>query len=1641
MRAVTLLFVGVSAWAAIGDNAPSVPAGYVTTHPRLGAPSNSYLTDVWAQRANASTSTGSKRFFDAADTFDTTNPTGSIALRNCRYLLLAYRASKVGGSPNSTYLDKIKALANPDGAWNVTTGNGNWSPGTCLAMAYDWVYDDLDTTTRTAMLARINLLLDNFETSYVDSGASPFNDRTYQTGFAQVPFMILALAAYPDDTTNGLRHLRWAMDTWFNLLLPAWKLTSGGEQCGASNDTDIDCGAGYHETWQGYFNQTSQPGQNQWWVSNNLAWKNATGDDVFTREGWLKNIAYWTMYITRPDGLQVKVNGAHTHGYNTSEYGTDGFGSLYMGSLEGLGKIYNDATIRGWARNISWNGATPWAFEPSAWPFLEPDTSSTTNTRSVLSKTRNFPGWGTLFFRTGWGESDTLVTLQYGDNFWSHPMFGVGSFTVFNRGSLVLNSGNYKPGSASEHFMMYASQTIAHNTILIENSAESFPNENRFWISRSDGSDDFVAFPNDLGGQVRHGSDFSISNGSSRVGPPSPPSPGDYIRGREFWHRSKLVGYAVGAGSKYSAAMIDMTAAYNNAWSHVPHVDYSRFTANSANRTYRARKAVRYLVFVPRGTAAYVITYDQVVSPVASYTKRALIHSVNEPVITGNKFEITRNELVTDRFSPADWMRKTWIRTNLITQCPGGCTSSSTQYQYDGKLTGWMTNPTGGTLTKVGGTGSEFSYGGTNYNECMAGLCPINQGTGDTSNRIKSVSADMPYEPGGWRIEETMDAARTSDNIVNVMLAAATGETNVVSTAPSTTTVGTNLVTTWKDNADACTYTLTLPIDGVGGHLAIAGTCVGSQTVDADLLATQTGTDVPAMTWTKVDAGGEKIGRVTGNVDFCTAIPHLLGFACLDNYRDTSSEPNLNWFLYSLEENKTFIYSDISKFQSVYWSEGGHPIGLPADPTNAQACGYMAHSGGQVSDMSKTTVCFDFLGRVGKNKRTASVPGYFANQMGCAFDTYRRKTVCWGGGADNGLKLNIYDPSANTWTMDAATTGTCPLPGLSAGGHAFNTHDGKVYVFGGRASDPTSALRNTLFTIDLSTSPATCAQLSPTGGPPEARIWHGWAYDEYRNKFVLNGGSNTGIAGSGNIYDTWIYDPEANTWTDVTATVGTPGTPNAPLEYRFAYLREMDTFVALPQGQLSTGATFYYYLRLAPGPKIGTRTISRAQTAGHYNVTDGAWASASSVAADATQTVKVHMEYGPFSLNAGLNDGTLHPYAANIVTGAAAKLPTSATYQSMIADIGAAKTDNVDPSVTLISGVPWACWSMQNTSVAALVYCKGYSGGSWSLGGQIGGTAFQGQTDIIGHQSKPTVIVRHNDRTTFSGVLPLSTVPRVFQYDAGSWAQVGDYLSNQTGITVARNALTATLASDNTNLYAAWTEYTAATAGSPSRITYTNTKAFLALWNGTSWAQQCGGAANISTASGWAESISVAILAGVPYVAFTERPSVSGNPRVYVRKCQSGTWSTVGTGYRNRDQTNGWVWTAKLIAHDGVLDLIWDEQGSSIPWNTNPSYEGSAAETVHVYSDRWNGSAWAKLGGALNADPTYSTATLPSIAYGNAPVAVWGEFKHGANRAIYAKQWDGSDWVAVSAVEPPSGGSASGSVKGKGRIVGKGRLQ
>jgi N-acetylneuraminic acid mutarotase len=58
----------------------------------------------------------------------------------------------------------------------------------------------------------------------------------------------------------------------------------------------------------------------------------------------------------------------------------------------------------------------------------------------------------------------------------------------------------------------------------------------------------------------------------------------------------------------------------------------------------------------------------------------------------------------------------------------------------------------------------------------------------------------------------------------------------------------------------------------------------------------------------------------------------------------------------------------------------------------------------------------------------------------------------------------------------------------------------------------------------------TWIELSPESSP-SARAWHAMAYDSVNDKVVLFGGGEADYIFKN---ETWIYDPQANTWTNVT---------------------------------------------------------------------------------------------------------------------------------------------------------------------------------------------------------------------------------------------------------------------------------------------------------------------------------------------------------------------------------------------------------------------------------------------------------------------------------------------------------------------------
>jgi hypothetical protein len=149
----------------------------------------------------------------------------------------------------------------------------------------------------------------------------------------------------------------------------------------------------------------------------------------------------------------------------------------------------------------------------------------------------------------------------------------------------------------------------------------------------------------------------------------------------------------------------------------------------------------------------------------------------------------------------------------------------------------------------------------------------------------------------------------------------------------------------------------------------------------------------------------------------------------------------------------------------------------------------------------------------------------------------------------------LYAADRNNWTRVNSGTATPPRRMDAAVAYAANLH--KVVLFGGLdRSNPLLCPRNDTWIFD---PPArTWTNLTPPHSP-SARRAHAMAYDGKTGMIVLFGGHQVrcgvGVPESTGprLSDTWLYDPTANTWTNVTY----PGGPQPRSGAGLAYVPEL----------------------------------------------------------------------------------------------------------------------------------------------------------------------------------------------------------------------------------------------------------------------------------------------------------------------------------------------------------------------------------------------------------------------------------------------------------------------------------------------------
>jgi hypothetical protein len=757
-----------------------------------------------------------------------------------------------------------------------------------------------------------------------------------------------------------------------------------------------------------------------------------------------------------------------------------------------------------------------------------------------------------------------------------------------------------------------------------------------------------------------------------------------------------------------------------------------------------------------------------------------------------------------------------------------------------------------------------------------------------------------------------------------------------------------------------------------------------SKTANINLLTTSSGgTPIPANTWLMVPTHGYP-AQTVGFEKLIYAPSPVKKAVFLGNYHNLGSEPNQALLAYDFDTNRWNVLDIGASFHSENMPDSGHPVGAFAyDPNQQTFVYYCCASGSNQPENVYYTWWFDPVGQTGRNKETSPKPGQLL-QEGSAFDVTNRTYVMMGSGTWT------YTPTTNTYRHQSPS-GTLPNSNVNLPSMTYNSTNGKVYLMGGQIG---SSFSNDLFTYDVPTN--TWTKLSPTGTLPAPRWRHGFAYDSTNNIFLLFGGQD-----ASKIYnDTWVYDPAANAWTQILPAQFPPVGAVGPFE-KLAYDPDHNVFILVASGTGGNAdgiwsgyaAQTWFYRYQGAGPNVGTLQSTFQPAAGGINRNSDAWAKEPTLAGAGNTLYAAWVETGkPFDSSLA---GLFHVYGQQLTSGVWSTMGGAAT--SMDPEFSN-HTESHSPSIAVVGGRPWASWYKWNTSGAVntlwSLWAKSWDGSTWQ-GGVIGPggsnttKVYQGRSQMVDVAGVPHIAFLEVDKNVF----PQETLVYVKYWNGTQWVLKGTGPLN-TNVSAITTAGSVSIASDGTNPYVAWTEYTS------DKISQNQTfsQAYASRWNGSQWVP-VGASLNVD-AGNWADDTSIAFTGGQPYVAWTER-SLAGNNQVFVKTFNGATWVLAGLGSLNKDGNTGWAFRPSLAADilSGNLYLGWIEQQAL----------GQPAQT---YVSRFFGGTWTALGSSLNANPATGSSVRVSMAVaGGQPAAAWGEVNLGSQRQIFVKQWNGSDWV------------------------------
>ena len=443
------------------------------------------------------------------------------------------------------------------------------------AIVYDWCYALLSVEEKTILIGRMETLATHMEIKWPAIHGSSITGHTVEAQLSR-DMLALAIAVY-DENPNIYERV---VGRIFAEFVPARQFYYPGD---------------YHHQGSAYGAYRFNWEMFATFIFDKMGYPNLYGKQQ-------AKVPYYFIYRRRPDGQLLRDGDDYTE--QSTPFGQ--WWSLGQSANFLAGSYHKDPIVLNEAfKERQLGNTSDYIFD---FLFFNPIAVGT-KTKNDLPLTHYFQApLGEMIARTSWedGLQSTAVvaSMKVGVyNFSNHQHLDAGSFQLYYKGPLTVQSGIYQGKNGSyggEHFKNYYQRTIAHNTMLVYD-----PNEKFTWHHNSILNDGGQRFPNDA---------HEPENLTELLG--------------KGYKTGEVLAHSFGPDSlqpDFSYLKGDITEAYSN-------------------KVKNFHRSFVFLNFKNTSIPAALVVFDNISTTDQSFKKCWLLHCVEEPTINENQISIERTE-------------------------------------------------------------------------------------------------------------------------------------------------------------------------------------------------------------------------------------------------------------------------------------------------------------------------------------------------------------------------------------------------------------------------------------------------------------------------------------------------------------------------------------------------------------------------------------------------------------------------------------------------------------------------------------------------------------------------------------------------------------------------------------------------------------------------------------------------------------------------------------------------------------------------------------------------------------------------------------------------------------------------------------